>query len=92
MPLWQANDGTLLADGNVSLQTTIAGYSFDADQDHVELNDYARFTSFDEVRAHSPEGTGGHAATALVNAQPIVPPGFHVTEPIVSNFAFEESA
>ena len=86
------NDGTLLADGSRSLQTTDVGYRFDVDQDQIDLIDYARFTSFDEVRTRSTEDTSGHTATALVNAQSIVLQGFHVTEPIVSNFMFEESA
>ena len=86
------NDGTLLADGSRSLQTTDVGYRFDVNQDQIDLIDYARFTSFDEVRTRSTEDTSEHIATALVNAQSIVLQGFHVTEPIVNNFMFEESA
>jgi len=86
------NDGTLPANGSRSLQTTDVGYSFDVDQDQIDLIDYAKFASFDEVRTHSTENTGGHPATALVNAQSIVLQGFHVTEPIASNFTFEASA
>ena len=86
------NDGTLLADGSRSLQTTDVGYRFDVDQDQIDLIDYAEFTSFDEVRTRSTEDTSEHTATALVNAQSIVLQGFHVTEPIVNNFMFEESA
>ena len=86
------DDGTLPANGSRSLQTTDVGYSFDVDQDQIDLIDYAKFASFDEVRTHSTENTGGHPATALVNAQSIVLQGFHVTEPIASNFTFEASA
>jgi VCBS repeat-containing protein len=86
------NDGTLPANGTRSLQTTDEGHSFDVDQDQINLIDYAKFASFDEVRTDSTENTGGHPATTLVNAQSIVLQGFHVTEPIASNFAFEASA
>ncbi len=68
---WTVKDGALLADGNWTVQTSDVGYSFDAARDQVELIDYARFTSSDEVQTHSTECTNDDAVITLASGQSI---------------------
>ena len=86
------NDDARHADGNWTVRTTDVGDSFDAAPRLVRFARSRWIHNFGEGRTRSKEDTSEHTATALVNAQSIVLQGFHVTEPIVNNFMFEESA
>jgi len=66
------------------------GYSFDADPDQIELINYPRFSSSDEVR-HSTEYTNDDAVITLASGQSIELQHVHVAAPTEHSFKFDQT-
>ncbi|MFZ2159072.1 MAG: M10 family metallopeptidase C-terminal domain-containing protein, partial [Bradyrhizobium sp.] len=88
---WTVSDAALLADQSLTLQTTDVSYGFDAEQDPIGSIDYARSTSFGEVRAQATEDTNGNAGITPANGRSIAPERVHVTAPTENDFAFDQA-
>ena len=66
-------------------------YSFDANQDQIDLIGYAGFASFNDVAGHLSTDANGNAVIALADGQSITLDGVAAASLTVSNFVFDET-
>ncbi|MBP0116216.1 beta strand repeat-containing protein, partial [Bradyrhizobium vignae] len=66
-------------------------YNFDAMHDQIDLIDYATFTSFADVQAHTVSDASGNAVIELGEGQSITLQGLDPTSLTSSNFVFDQT-
>ncbi|RZM94518.1 adhesin, partial [Bradyrhizobium genosp. SA-3] len=66
-------------------------YNFDAMHDQIDLIDYANFTSFADIQAHTVSDTNGNAVIELGEGQSITLQGLDPTSLTSSNFVFDQT-
>ncbi|WP_407121704.1 VCBS domain-containing protein [Bradyrhizobium sp. STM 3561] len=66
-------------------------YNFDAMHDQIDLIDYATFTSFADVQAHTVSDASGNAVIELGEGQSITLQGLDPTSLTSSNFMFDQT-
>ena len=66
-------------------------YSFDANQDQIDLIGYAGFASFDDVKSHLTTNANGDAVIALADGQSITLDGIAADSLSASNSVFDQT-
>ncbi|MBR0717254.1 S-layer family protein [Bradyrhizobium liaoningense] len=66
-------------------------YSFDAMHDQIDLIDYANFTSFADIQAHTVSDANGNAVIELGEGQSITLQGVDPTSLTASDFVFDQT-
>ncbi|MBR0718615.1 VCBS domain-containing protein [Bradyrhizobium liaoningense] len=83
-------DGTLLADGSSTIQSTDATYGLNSNGDRIGWTEHSSLSSSDEVQTHATETTGSDVVAPLASGLSTI--SKHTAAPTETHFVFDHFA